>query len=367
MKRNIMKSSVLLALVFLLFCQCSSQNAVNIDKLDPGVVAVQISTDPELELQDMTVYLKLYAGDVNIYHPDTKPLAQATAVLDAEAKTTGIFEYTAADNTEYQVTALVNGSGQQGVGLNSLDLYLYEKTGKKSGALVVSLDMEDAVKIRSLKGRSFAEAVSETHHMRIWQADSWKGSNSLGVVGDAEQVVFSFDGTGGAIGRVGKIYSSLSEGWVRVDDIDDTPVNVDARIEYSGPRDSYFFGIYGWVMDGKGWDASKVKDEFYVIEKTDIRESDPLIGTLEVDGVTYNMHRYKFPDSFKDHNYRFKAIRTTDQRTTGPINMKPFFEYWRANGMENNYLDEVSWLIELISGSHKGSITLWNIDLPVYK
>ncbi len=46
--------------------------------------------------------------------------------------------------------------------------------------------------------------------------------------------------------------------------------------------------------------------------------------------------------------------------------MNSFFEYWRENGMENNYLFEMTWAIELLGGPHRGTFTCREIQLPEY-
>ena len=207
----------------------------------------------------------------------------------------------------------------------------------------------------------YTEAGTGRHHVSIWQAGYWTGNNSLSWKGDVKNILFTFDGSGGAIGRIGKWYDG-----VRVADIDESPVNVNAQVD-NPAGGSYFFTIYGWVYDTTSWGPATRRDEYYVIEDWTSAESDPLIGSLTVDGVEYEMHKFTFAPPEQDMpGYRFKAIRKSGKRRTGPVNMKPFFEYWLANGMEDGYLGEMTWAIELLGGRHKGTFTCTDIEIPEY-
>lgn len=344
-----------------LMCSCKSPQEPTVLEQADGSITVRV--DAPSNAGNKPIYLNLYEEGVNVYDPSVIPLESGNAVLDADGDGSAVLADTAIGGETYQIAGTIDVSGGAYVAPEAGD-YVFRKTsGEVDGDITVALEETDLTVYQTIPGSSFNERDIGDHHVRIWQADYWDGATSLGWIGDVDNITFTFDGSGGAIGRVSRMYSESLAGPTRVDDVDSSMVDVDALITHTGGG-TYFFCIYGWVMDGLGWNSSTVRHEFYVVETWTRNETDPLIGTLTVDGVEYNMHRYAFPDS---PGYRFKAIRNTDQRLSGPINMKPFFEYWRDHGMDNLYLDEMSWAIELLTGNHEGSFYLWNVDIPTYK
>jgi len=360
MKNNRFFVVCLLLTILLIFSQCDSSKEPTAPENTDGSITVQIESWSFLGSKP--VYIKLYRDDDNVYDPYVIPLKEISVNLDQNGEGSFVLADTATGGEKYQVTGVIDVAGAVYDWPDAGD-YIFKKTTQKvDGDISVTVDGDDYYVYETIPGREFIQQDIGNHFVRIWQADYWQGSTSLGWMGDADNILFRFDGSGGAIGRVSRIYSSAPFEPVRVDDVDSRLVNVNAEINHSGAG-TYFFCIYGWVMNGLGWSNSDVRHEFYVVETWNRNETDPYIETVMIDSIEYKMYRYEFPDQ---SGYRFKAIRQTDQRLSGPINMKPFFEYWRQNGMENYYLDEMTWAIELLTGNHEGTFYLWNIDIPVY-
>lgn len=191
----------------------------------------------------------------------------------------------------------------------------------------------------------------------IWESAGATGSTRLTWSGKHQQMRFGFDIVEGAIGE------AFVRPGVRVDAFDGAPLNATASIHFSRNSD-YYFGIYGWVLSARTWDDSQVKHEFYVIQQHRYShdDEDPRIGSLVVNGVRYDMHRLRLQDG-----YRFKAIRSGRGIMSGPVDMAPFFAWWRAHGMSNGYLDSIGWALEVLDydrGGAAGTFALRNISLP---
>jgi hypothetical protein len=278
--------------------------------------------------------------------------------LDANGDGVDTLSYPAVAGERYQIAGIIDVQGVYYLSPDQGDYLFRKNTAEIDGNITVSVVEGDFDVYETISGEgTFIETSIGFHHVSIWHADDRTGSTSLGWIGDVDNITFKFNGYNGAIGRVGRRYNQI-----RVDELDDSITHVNAEITHAGGG-TYYFGIYGWVLDGDSWDTSTIRHEFYVIEDmTRNSETDPYIGSLTVDGIDYDMHRYEFGGG----SYRFKAIRTTDRRESGPVNLKPFFEYWRENGMDNYYLEELTWHIELLGGNHIGTFYCWNIEIPSY-
>ncbi len=334
---------------------CSSPDGPGSGKKADGLISVQFQAPSDAG--NRKVFVKLYDAHTNIYDPAAEALADTFVTLGMDAKGAVSFALTAAAGEIYQIAGAV---AYFGIDFTSPEKgnYLFKKeTAPIDGDTDVKIGKNDFSNYSPITGGvSFRENRIGQHHVTIWESGNRKGTVSLGWIGDVDNMTFKFNGSEGAIGRVGKRYKQKY-----VDDMPDPfTVNVDADISFTGGG-KYYFCIYGWVYNNIDWNSSTIKHEYYVIEDYNRQESDPLIGSLLVDGIEYDMHRYAFGGG----SYRFKAVRKTGKRTSGPVNLKPFFQYWRKNGMENFYLEELTWAIELLYGSHKGTFYCWNIDIPL--
>jgi hypothetical protein len=346
--------SSILSMLVLFGCKTSG-DATKKEKAD-GTITIKI--DAPTDVGGRNIYINLYEQNDNIYDPSVVPLATGSFTLNSQGDGSDTISYHAIGGETYQITGVIDVNGLYYPFPDQGDHLFRKYTAEINGDITVSIVESDFDVYETISGYgSFIEADIGTHHVSIWQSDTRTGSTSLGWIGDVDNITFRFNGLNGAIGRIGKKYNQI-----RIDDLDSSTTNVNAEITHIGDG-TYYFGIYGWVFDDLSWESSSIKHEFYVIEDmTRNSESDPRIGAITVDGIVYEMHRYDFGGG----SYRYKAIRTTDRRVSGPINLKPFFEYWRENGMDNYYLYELTWHIELLGGSHNGTFYCWNIDIPSY-
>jgi hypothetical protein len=344
----------ILSVLFISGCK-STADSTNGEKAD-GTITVKIDAPDDAGRR--SIYIQLYEKEVNIYDPSVVPLATTSFALDSKGDGSDTLSFNALAGEMYQVAGVIDISGLEYLSPDKGDLLFRKYTPEIDGNITVTVLESDFQVYSTISGEgTFTETSIGRHHVSIWHSDTRTGWTSLGWVGDVDNIMFKFNGYNGAIGRVGKRYNPIL-----VDDLDNSLIDVNAEIVHTGDG-TYYFGVYGWVLDGESWNTSTIRHEFYVIEEmTRSSESDPRIGSLTVDDIIYDMHRHEFGGG----SYRFKAIRTTGRRISGPINLKPFFEYWRENGMENYYLSELTWHIELLGGSHTGSFYCWNITIPSY-
>lgn len=351
-------------LVFVGGCGRSPDSAGGVDQSD-GEILVEISATSTHG--SLSVLVSLYPADANIHNPTSEVLEAREIVLDPAGNGSTVFTSDVVDGDSFQVGGIVNRSGGGGQEPEDGDL-LFRKTSEKSGGganvSVVKSDFEQYSTITGIGNGENNEADAGGLQVGIWEGSDRTEHTSLGWVGDVEFIVFEYRGEGGAIGSVGR-HAETTPGWpVRVDDTDSTPLDIKADIDHTGAG-TYYFAVYGWVLGSPDWDTAAYRHEFYVIEATNEPESDPFMGTLTVDGIVYNMHRHVMEDG-ATKSYRFKAIRTSDQRLSGPVNMAPFFSYWRSNGMQNGYITALEWAIELLEPELAGTFYGEDIVIPTY-
>ena len=185
--------------------------------------------------------------------------------------------------------------------------------------------------------------------LRLWRSSS-ASYKALEIVGAANQATFRFSGKGGAIGRISRVSNRRT--------VNDSEVMKGSLSGLDESTGKYLWGVYGWVIDRPEWDDATVRHEIYVIHSINRAETDPKIGTLEVGGKIYDMHRYKFSSGA----YRFKAVarQPAVQPAVVTVDIAPFLSFWKKNGLgDSRYLHEVSWAVELLtSEEHNGELTL---------
>jgi len=345
-----------LVIVLLLFIMCSTpQEAADPEPVD-GTITLTISK--QHKARNRMAYVKLFSADVNVYDPNVLPLVDTTFVVDLQGQASITFPDTMPAGKTYQIAGVIDAAGTVFRYPENGDYTFKVDTAPVDGDMTIALADDDLKAYSMITGESFISRGTGHHSVTIWESSEREGTCSLGWIGDVDNILFRFNGKNGAIGRVGTSYVNK-----RVNDVnDDFIADVDAEIAFTGDG-KYYFCIYGWVISNTNWNDSDIKHEFYVIEDYNRQETDPLIGSITVDGIEYDMHRFDFGGG----SYRFKAVRKTDVRTTGPVSMKPFFDYWRQNGMQNFYVHDLNWAIELLYGNHDGTFYCWNIDIPSFQ
>lgn len=210
-------------------------------------------------------------------------------------------------------------------------------------------DSKGGTKLELSGGDTFDSCDVGIRELRLWRSSS-ASYEALEIFGDAKQATFRFSGKGGAIGRISRISNRRT--------VNNPPVMTGSLSGLDEGVGKYLWGVYGWVMDRPEWDDATVRHEIYVIHSLNRTETDPRIGTLDVEGEIYDMHRYEFSGG----GFRFKAVARNQpvQPTVVTVDLVPFLKFWTQNGLEDSrYLHEVSWAVELLtSGEHGGELTL---------
>ncbi|MGI9515946.1 MAG: hypothetical protein ACR2NP_02775, partial [Pirellulaceae bacterium] len=201
--------------------------------------------------------------------------------------------------------------------------------------------------------------IAGGRHIRNWQRYNWNGSGVTtrhNAAGDAFRFEFRNNGSGGAMGRLGKHYSG-----VRCDNVPyNWVVDYNASFSDSGSGRNYKESVYGWVFETTRWNTNTEMDEYYIISKYDNPSpADPIVSTRTIDGALYELHIGPI-----ETGRRFKAVRVDGQGHDGPIRLQPFFDWFRDYGMRNHYVDSVCVATEIHNGSHNGWSQVTNIILP---
>lgn len=213
----------------------------------------------------------------------------------------------------------------------------------------VAISTASPIKLQLRGSDTFDSCEVNDRELRLWRSSSAE-YKILEIAGDKNEATFQFNGKGGAIGRISRISHRRS--------VNHSVVMSGSLTGIDRKAGKYLWGVYGWVLDKPKWDEANVRHEIYIIQSINRNETDPLIGTLDVGGKVYNMHRYRFSGG----GYRFKAVaqQLSAPTAVATVDLSPFLNYWKNNGLgDSRYLHEVSWAVELLtSGEHTGALTL---------
>lgn len=192
--------------------------------------------------------------------------------------------------------------------------------------LILTLTLFDVVKgeepLRLGEGGTFESREVKDRELRLWRSESSRYP-TLEISGDRENAIFSFSGTGAAIGRISRIDLRRSI---------NTPVVTTGSLNgLDHLVGKYMWGVYGWVLNKKEWDQATERHEIYITHSTNWTETDQLIARLTVGDTVYRMHRHPFAGG----GWRFKAVaeKPRDPATPVTVDLAPFLGFWRQHEM----------------------------------
>jgi len=205
-----------------------------------------------------------------------------------------------------------------------------------------------------------------------WRSDDFKGTayRQWDDAGDSFRYVWKTE-KGDQIGRIGASYGSSYLG-TKISELKSDAIMSTDAVYTTDDNHWFYWSIYGWTnkdytywsnsQGGKGWDV-----EFYVILYTEKPRSEFLkdkgcqdIGSVTVDGVTYDCYKTKFENSTQ-----WLAVRQ-NRTWSGSVNLRQIFDYWRSKGLADEYIVDLGWALEGFGGS-TGILQLTNIKIPNLK
>ena len=207
--------------------------------------------------------------------------------------------------------------------------------------------------------------------------DNWRQGTSTGMRtwnAAADSFGFTWNTPSGfdQIGRIGKDYTSPGLANVKVDDVKSPCIMTASANMRSVGGGGYVWGVYGWTGDQNG----KKINEFYVMFQNTFNTTPGQsgyidIGSVNIDGVNFsgvkNLHMPWAPTQ----NQYMAIVKSGPWSSTKPapwtgdfsIDLKKVFAYFRANGLPNEYVVDLTWAVEGNAGSH-GQIMMSNLVIP---
>jgi hypothetical protein len=200
-----------------------------------------------------------------------------------------------------------------------------------------------------------------------WRSDDFQGSayREWDAAGDSFRFVWKTE-RGDQIGRIGVSYGSAYLG-PKIDDIpSDCTMWTDAI--YTPKKYAWFYwSIYGWTHDKytywgntpHGWN-----NEFYIIFYTDKTRAAFLAdkgcvekGSITVDGQIYDC--YETPRPVQSQWLAVRRAKTW----SGSANLRKIFDYWRSQGLADEYVVDLGWALEGFAGTD-ATLQLTHIHIP---
>jgi hypothetical protein len=200
-----------------------------------------------------------------------------------------------------------------------------------------------------------------------WRSADFKGTayREWDAAGDSFRFVWKTE-NGDQIGRIGVSYGSDHLG-AKIDEIrPDCQMSTDAL--YTPKKYAWFYwSVYGWTHSSytywgntpHGWN-----NEFYIIFYTDKTRAAFLAdkgcvakGSVTVDGVVFDC--YETPRPVQS---QWLAVRRS-KTWGGSVNLKKIFDYWRSQGLADEYVVDLGWAMEGFVGSD-GTLQLTHISIP---
>jgi hypothetical protein len=207
------------------------------------------------------------------------------------------------------------------------------------------------------------------HFSGNWRQEGWQGSSYREWSGDVDY--WKFDWRTDAVDQIGSLQKGrrddggISAGFpLKVDRLkSETRMSTTGSVSGLLSND-YIFGVYGWTNDeNEPWPVDGYRNEFYINFYGYADYSDATsLGSLTIDGVVYDCYKKRLSQNLNYAVWQWVASSRT--RTWSPsVNITPIFEKWRANGLPNQYIMSLSWIVETFAGSG-GSLTLSQINIP---
>ena len=200
-----------------------------------------------------------------------------------------------------------------------------------------------------------------------WYSDDYKGSAYREWTDNGDFFRFKWQtDAGDQIGRIGVSYGSSFLG----PKLSQLPADLEMSVKanYTPTTDHWFYwSIYGWTHSSytywgntpHGWN-----NEFYIIFYTDkFKEAflndkvEHPIGSVTVDGQTFDCY-----NTLRANQSQWLAVCRT-KTWSGSINLKKIFDYWRSQGLADEYVTDLGWALEGFQGS-AGDLKLTDIKIP---
>lgn len=222
----------------------------------------------------------------------------------------------------------------------------------------------------------FATTGPETIDLGRYYTSNWRSADFAGTSyrewsGDVDYFLYRFNVTAGDLcGFIGK-NRDTTPNWsgTRLDALPNPLImSANARMDELVGTD-YMFAVYGWAHEqdvtwsGDGWN-----DEFYVVFQGRSVNATPGYtdtGAVTVDGVTFDCYKYPHAPWMGTAPNKTQWMAECRQRTWKPsVNLTPIFQHFRENGMANEYIVHLGWILEVIYGEVSGKLYLDRIVVP---
>jgi hypothetical protein len=213
-----------------------------------------------------------------------------------------------------------------------------------------------------------------------WRDGNCTATRTWNALADSFSFTWNSAGGNDQIGRIGKGCNSPGYVNVKVDDVK-SPCIMSETANMKSLNTSggwYIFCIYGWTGTADNFGARH--NEFYVFFQSTYNPAPGQngyisIGSVTIDGVQFDcVKNLNMPWDNTRNQYMAipksgtwgGAAKAAPWSGNASVDLKKILAYFRANGLENEYVVEITWAIEGYSGS-SGSIQMSNMVIPDIK
>ncbi|MBN2369960.1 MAG: hypothetical protein JXO72_05685 [Vicinamibacteria bacterium] len=214
------------------------------------------------------------------------------------------------------------------------------------------------------------EMVNLGRHVTTnWRSDDFSGASYREWSGDVDYFRFHFAQNAGAqIGLVG-IMRGPNPNWGgrQIDALPDSlAMSVNARMD-DLVGDQFTFGIYGWTHEqDASWTGNGWNNEFYVNFQGRPATAEPgriFTNTIDVDGVLFDCYTYPHPPWMAPTQTQWVVESRT--HTWNPnLNLAAVLRRLREQGLPNEHLMYLGWIVEALGGGVRGRLYLDQIVVP---
>jgi hypothetical protein len=222
----------------------------------------------------------------------------------------------------------------------------------------------------SVRSTTGPEMVTLGRHVTTnWRSNNFSGSSYREWEGDVDYFRFHFaQVAGGQIGLIGKMRGP-NPGWGG-QQIDALPASLvmstHARLdELAGTQ--YTFGIYGWTHErDASWSGNGWNNEFYVNFQGRPATAEPgrvFTATIEVDGVLFDCYTYPHPPWMAPSQTQW-VVESRSHTWDPSVNLTAVLRALRSQGLPNEHVMYVGWIVEVLAGGVRGQLYLDRIVVP---
>ncbi len=214
------------------------------------------------------------------------------------------------------------------------------------------------------------EMVNLGRHVTTnWRSDDFAGTSYREWSGDVDYFRFHFAETAGAqIGLIG-IMRGPNPNWGgrRIDALPERLVmSTNARME-NLVGTQYTFGIYGWTHEQDvSWSGNGWNNEFYVNFEGRPATAEPgrvFTRTIDVEGVLFDCYTYPHPPWMAPTQTQW-VVESRTHTWNPSVNLAAILRQLRAQGLANEHLMYLGWIVEVLGGGTRGQLYLDQIVVP---